>query len=326
MTTAPRSTRAWPASSSTPPPISKVAPETNSLTYRGYPVQELAATCSFEEVAYLLWHGELPTAPSWRCSSERERAARRAGPIAAVAARPAARQLPPHGRAAHRGQPACGAEDPTEDDSAASSQPRQGRLRLLAGAADGRRRSTSAAAAGWRRSRRTPTSGSPRTSSTCASARCPSRRSSAAFEVVADPVRRAQLQRLHLHRPGGDLDAVRHLQRGHRRDRRAQGAAARRRQRGRDARCMIEIGDPAAAAVAARRARPQGQDHGLRPPRLQERRLPGADHEGGAGACRGARGGPTLARIYGCWSRRRMFDGARASTPTSTSRPGRPTT
>jgi 2-methylcitrate synthase/citrate synthase II len=42
--------------------ISKVNPETNSLLYRGYPVQELAATQSFEAVAYLLWNGELPTA------------------------------------------------------------------------------------------------------------------------------------------------------------------------------------------------------------------------------------------------------------------------
>jgi 2-methylcitrate synthase/citrate synthase II len=40
--------------------ISKVNPETNSLLYRGYPVQELAAQKTFEEVAYLLWHGELP--------------------------------------------------------------------------------------------------------------------------------------------------------------------------------------------------------------------------------------------------------------------------
>ena len=40
--------------------ISKVNPETNSLLYRGYPVQELAQTQSFEAVAYLLWHGELP--------------------------------------------------------------------------------------------------------------------------------------------------------------------------------------------------------------------------------------------------------------------------
>ena len=41
--------------------VSSVNPETNSLLYRGYPVQELAANCTFEEVAYLLWHGELPT-------------------------------------------------------------------------------------------------------------------------------------------------------------------------------------------------------------------------------------------------------------------------
>ncbi|MEQ6897875.1 bifunctional 2-methylcitrate synthase/citrate synthase [Microbacterium sp. KR10-403] len=41
--------------------ISKVSPDTNSLLYRGYPVQELAATQPFEAVAYLLWHGELPT-------------------------------------------------------------------------------------------------------------------------------------------------------------------------------------------------------------------------------------------------------------------------
>lgn len=41
--------------------ISKVNPESNSLLYRGYPVQELAASQPFEAVAYLLWHGELPT-------------------------------------------------------------------------------------------------------------------------------------------------------------------------------------------------------------------------------------------------------------------------
>ncbi len=41
--------------------VSKVNPETNSLLYRGYPVQQLAAKCTAEEVAYLLWHGELPT-------------------------------------------------------------------------------------------------------------------------------------------------------------------------------------------------------------------------------------------------------------------------
>ncbi|GAA1739713.1 bifunctional 2-methylcitrate synthase/citrate synthase [Microcella frigidaquae] len=42
--------------------ISKVNPDTNSLLYRGYPVQQLAERCTAEEVAYLLWHGELPNA------------------------------------------------------------------------------------------------------------------------------------------------------------------------------------------------------------------------------------------------------------------------
>ncbi|MBQ1442233.1 MAG: bifunctional 2-methylcitrate synthase/citrate synthase [Renibacterium sp.] len=41
--------------------VSKVNPESNSLLYRGYPVQELAADKSFEEVALLLWNGELPS-------------------------------------------------------------------------------------------------------------------------------------------------------------------------------------------------------------------------------------------------------------------------
>jgi len=41
--------------------VSKVMPETNSLTYRGYAVQDLATQCRFEETAYLIWNGELPT-------------------------------------------------------------------------------------------------------------------------------------------------------------------------------------------------------------------------------------------------------------------------
>ncbi|WP_304116648.1 bifunctional 2-methylcitrate synthase/citrate synthase [Mycolicibacterium bacteremicum] len=57
--------------------VSKVVPETNSLTYRGYAVQDLATKCSFEEVAYLLWHGELPNDQELALVTQRERAARR---------------------------------------------------------------------------------------------------------------------------------------------------------------------------------------------------------------------------------------------------------
>ena len=56
--------------------ISMVNPDTNSLLYRGYPVQELAARCSFEEVAYLLWHGELPSAGELSELEESERSLR----------------------------------------------------------------------------------------------------------------------------------------------------------------------------------------------------------------------------------------------------------
>ncbi|WP_435593303.1 bifunctional 2-methylcitrate synthase/citrate synthase [Nocardia sp. bgisy118] len=57
--------------------VSKVVPETNSLTYRGYAVQDLAAHCSFEEVAYLLWFGELPDVAQLELLCQRERAQRR---------------------------------------------------------------------------------------------------------------------------------------------------------------------------------------------------------------------------------------------------------
>ena len=40
--------------------VSKVMPEINSLTYRGYAVQDLCEYCKFEEAAYLILKGDLP--------------------------------------------------------------------------------------------------------------------------------------------------------------------------------------------------------------------------------------------------------------------------
>ena len=40
--------------------VSKVMPEINSLTYRGYAVQDLCEVCKFEEAAYLILNGDLP--------------------------------------------------------------------------------------------------------------------------------------------------------------------------------------------------------------------------------------------------------------------------
>jgi 2-methylcitrate synthase/citrate synthase II len=60
--------------------ISKVMPETNSLTYRGYPVQDLAEKASFEETAYLLWNGELPRRAELAAFQAEERANRALSP------------------------------------------------------------------------------------------------------------------------------------------------------------------------------------------------------------------------------------------------------
>lgn len=60
--------------------VSKVNPETNSLLYRGYPVQELAIHKSFEEVSLLLWNGELPTAAELAAFTATERASRALDP------------------------------------------------------------------------------------------------------------------------------------------------------------------------------------------------------------------------------------------------------
>ena len=40
--------------------VSKVMPEINSLTYRGYAAQDLCEYCRFEEVAYLILSKDLP--------------------------------------------------------------------------------------------------------------------------------------------------------------------------------------------------------------------------------------------------------------------------
>ena len=42
--------------------VSSIEPDNRALYYRGYRAHELAELCSFEETAYLLFHGELPTA------------------------------------------------------------------------------------------------------------------------------------------------------------------------------------------------------------------------------------------------------------------------
>lgn len=56
--------------------VSKVNPDTNSLIYRGYPVQDLAENCRFEEVAYLMYNGELPNRTQLEAFEKLERSYR----------------------------------------------------------------------------------------------------------------------------------------------------------------------------------------------------------------------------------------------------------
>ena len=60
--------------------ISKVMPEINALVYGGYPVQELAENCRFEEVAWLIWQGELPSTKQLASFEADERSRRNIGP------------------------------------------------------------------------------------------------------------------------------------------------------------------------------------------------------------------------------------------------------
>ena len=56
--------------------ISQVMPEINSLTYRGYAVQDLCEMCCFEEVAYLILNGDIPNSIQLNKFRKEERANR----------------------------------------------------------------------------------------------------------------------------------------------------------------------------------------------------------------------------------------------------------
>ncbi|MDC0200483.1 bifunctional 2-methylcitrate synthase/citrate synthase [Candidatus Pelagibacter sp.] len=57
--------------------VSQVMPDINSLTYRGYAVQDLCSKCNFEEVAYLVLNGELPNKNQLKSFIKEERSDRK---------------------------------------------------------------------------------------------------------------------------------------------------------------------------------------------------------------------------------------------------------
>ena len=322
-TTSPASTRAWPVSSSTPPRSPRSCPRPTRLTYRGYPVQELAASCSFEEVAYLLWHGELPTPAT---GAVPRAGARRSAEMNALHDG-LLRQLPTSCHPMDTLRTAVsflGAEDPDEDDHSDTAN-QQG----IAPCTPSCRPSSPPIMR--RRHGLAPIA--PRATLDFAEnflhmcfGEVPEPRWCGRFESLTRSLRRAQLQRLDVHRAGGHLHALRHLLRGHRRRSarsRARCTAAPTRP---SCTILIEIGSADRRGVAgATMPWREAQDHGLRPPRLQERRLPGADHEDVARAPgRALRSGQDVARYL-----RRPENAMRERKgikPNLDFPPGRPTT
>jgi 2-methylcitrate synthase/citrate synthase II len=110
--------------------VSKVMPETNSLTYRGHAVQDLCEQADFEQVAYLHWHGELPTAAQLKAFQKEERANRALSP----ALLRVLREFPTGAHPVDAIRTAIsfmGMEDPETADTSDAAQRRKA-LRLLA--------------------------------------------------------------------------------------------------------------------------------------------------------------------------------------------------
>ncbi len=110
--------------------VSKVMPETNSLTYRGYAVQDLCEEASFEEVAYLLWNGELPTRAQLEAFQKEERANRALSPALMRVIREMPKDAHPMD-AVRTAVSFMGMEDPETADVSDAAQRRKA-MRLLA--------------------------------------------------------------------------------------------------------------------------------------------------------------------------------------------------
>ena len=101
--------------------VSVVDEETGSLLYRGYPVPDLAASCSFEEVAYLIWYGELPGPSELESFQAAERSRREVPPEVSRAL--SGLSLTCHPMDVLRTAVSyLGAQDPTEDDPSTEAE------------------------------------------------------------------------------------------------------------------------------------------------------------------------------------------------------------
>ena len=110
--------------------VSKVMPETNSLTYRGYAVQDLCENSSFIEVAYLLWNGDLPTAAQMTAFQAEGRSQRALSPALMRVLRDFPKDAHPMD-AIRTAVSFLGMEDPDASDISDAAQRRKA-IRLLA--------------------------------------------------------------------------------------------------------------------------------------------------------------------------------------------------
>ncbi len=237
----------------------------NDLHYRGYDIKDLAAHCEFEEVAYLLVHGKLPNAAELAAYKASLRPLR----SLPAAVKQALELLPPSTHpmdVLRTGVSVLGCVLP-EGESHKESGARKIADTLLAClgsmllywhhyARNGRRieveRFEDSIAAHFLH---------------LLHGDCAERRVDGGDADVADPVCRARVQRIDIHRARDCRDRFGHLFVHRRRDRRAERAEARRRQRSRarDPEALSKAGRGRGRHSVARR-RTRG-DHRLRPSR-----------------------------------------------------------
>ncbi len=261
------------------PRVGDVRGDEGQLIYRGYDINELAGKVSYEEVVHLLWHGHLPNQSRTRRADDRP--ARRAR--AAAGRHRFLKAAPKNARAdrrhADRGV-ACSAVTTRPRYDLDMSENQAIAIKLVA--------QIGVIAAYFHRARqgKDAAARSARTSSEAAhflwlmTGEEPTAEATQHARHRLRAARRARLQRLDLHRPRRRRDAERHVFRGQRGDRRAERAAARRRERGRHPHAPGDRRAGQGRRVGRGRARAEEEDHGHRPPRLQSARPARAAPEG----------------------------------------------
>ncbi len=273
----------------------------NDLAYRGYDILDIAATCEFEEIAYLLVHGKLPNVAELAAYKTKLRSLRGLPePVKEILERIPGRRAS-DGRDAYRRvgarHGAAGKGRPQRRRRARHRRPPAGVARVdapLLVPLEPQR------APDRRRDRRRLDR---RAFPPPAARREAARAVGAGDAHLAHPVRRARIQRVDVHRPRDRGHRRRHVLGAHRRHRRAARAEARRRQRGlvRDPEALRHAGRGRGRHPPPRRS--EGSDHRLRASGVHDQRSAQRGDQGRRqGALRGRRQHADVRRSPSGWS------------------------